>query len=311
MQVSDQGSHFKNKVFHALNQGLRVRHHFTVAYSPWSNGSIEIIVKDFETTLKKLRLETNVPARKWFTLIPMIQFALNHSPRADKAGYAPIEIMTGAKPNNPLDAVLSLFSADFSTKALSLEALSEHVEKLQLSLSQIHRSVDLAVSGKRDYQRRRLNSKKKSKSANFGLGDFVLVAIPQSKIRNKMQVIWKGPMMIVEVLTDWIFKVQCLDSEKTEIVHSQRLRFYSETLHESVLEYVQTNEDDSEFYQVDYFVDIRSSKSGYEILVHWLGFTEHERTWEPILSLYEDTPLLLPDFLLEKKMDKVWMELRQ
>jgi hypothetical protein len=60
--------------------------------------------------LKKLRLETNVQARNWFTLIPMIQFALNHSVRADKCGYAPVEIMTGLKPNNPLDAILTPFT---------------------------------------------------------------------------------------------------------------------------------------------------------------------------------------------------------
>jgi hypothetical protein len=34
VQVSDQGSHFKNKVIDALNSGLRTKYHFAVAYSP-------------------------------------------------------------------------------------------------------------------------------------------------------------------------------------------------------------------------------------------------------------------------------------
>lgn len=39
--VSDQGSHFKNQLLRQLTSELRTAHHFTTAYSPWANGTVE------------------------------------------------------------------------------------------------------------------------------------------------------------------------------------------------------------------------------------------------------------------------------
>lgn len=38
--VSDQGSHFNKTLVGELVNELRSQHHFTTAYSPWSNGSL-------------------------------------------------------------------------------------------------------------------------------------------------------------------------------------------------------------------------------------------------------------------------------
>ncbi len=43
--VSDQGSHFKNKVIQVLSHGFNINHHFTVAYSPWINGTVENVMQ--------------------------------------------------------------------------------------------------------------------------------------------------------------------------------------------------------------------------------------------------------------------------
>jgi transposase InsO family protein len=43
--VSDQGSHFKNKVMTDIHKQLGTNHHFTTAYSPWANGTVEAVCK--------------------------------------------------------------------------------------------------------------------------------------------------------------------------------------------------------------------------------------------------------------------------
>jgi hypothetical protein len=306
IQVSDQGSHFKNKVIAEINRQLRSHHHFTTAYSPFANGSIEIIVKDFLNTLKKLRFETNTPAKEWPSLIPMIQFALNHSPRKDKANYAPIEIMTGGKANNDLDAIFSPFNKKFSSKPISIEEIDKHVEELSKSMEKIHKAVYDEVSSKRaDERKRRL---KHSTKVNFGIGDFVLVSIPKKKIRNKMQVVWSGPYRIMETINDNVFRVETLDGSKSEVVHAQRIQFYCERL--LLSEDFHTYEiDASEKYDISELIDIKTTTSGYEVLVRWLGFDPVDDTWEPIQSLYEDIPLILHDFLIRKNMEDVWSNL--
>jgi hypothetical protein len=306
IQVSDQGSHFKNKVITEINKQLKSQHHFTTAYSPFANGSIEIIVKDFSTTVQKLRIETKTPIRKWLSLLPMIQFALNHSPRKDKCNLSPIEIMTGIKPSNALDAIFAPFNTNFSTKPMTLDELQTHVTELSSSLALMHKAVDEQVSSKRAANRRR--RLKIAKQINFGLGDFVLISIPKQKIRNKMQIIWSGPYKIVEVLSDHVFKVESRDTSKTEIVHAQRMRFYCEN--DMLSEEFQTYEiDESEKFEISELLDIKTTTSGYSILVSWLGFDSSDNSWEPINQIYEDIPLILHDFLIRKRMDHVWNDL--
>ena len=55
--VSDRGSHFLNEVIRILAQRLHASHHFTLAYCPWANGSIEIINKHILSVLRSLTSE--------------------------------------------------------------------------------------------------------------------------------------------------------------------------------------------------------------------------------------------------------------
>jgi hypothetical protein len=306
IQVSDQGSHFKNKVIASINAQLRSKHHFTTAYSPFANGSIEFIVKDFMTTLKKLRFETNTPASQWRTLLPMIQFALNHSPRKDKCGFSPIELFTGRKPSNNLDAVFGPFNHKFSSKPMPLEDIAKSVEELSASLALMHKAVNEAVSSKRDAQRRQ--RLKKSTKVNFGLGDFVLVSIPKQKIRNKLQIVWSGPYRVMETINDHVFKVESLDGTKQQIVHAQRIRFYCEKDYLST-EFQTYEIEQSEKFDISELLEIKTTTSGYSIKVRWLGFEESDDTWEPIDSLFEDIPLILHDFLISQKREDIWSDL--
>ena len=43
VHVSDNGSHFKNSVINELTRLMNIRHHFVVAHSPMSNGTVEVV----------------------------------------------------------------------------------------------------------------------------------------------------------------------------------------------------------------------------------------------------------------------------
>jgi transposase InsO family protein len=45
--ISDRGSHVKNEVVQRVQKELKVKHHFTTANCPWSNGTIESACKQF------------------------------------------------------------------------------------------------------------------------------------------------------------------------------------------------------------------------------------------------------------------------
>ena len=48
MHVSDQGSHFKNKVIKKFNYILEISHHMTKAYSFWANGTVGKVSNDIQ-----------------------------------------------------------------------------------------------------------------------------------------------------------------------------------------------------------------------------------------------------------------------
>ena len=55
--VSDQGSHFKNEVMLTLQRELHTRHHFTSAYHPQSNGTVEVVCREVIRALRALLSE--------------------------------------------------------------------------------------------------------------------------------------------------------------------------------------------------------------------------------------------------------------
>jgi hypothetical protein len=58
--ISDQGPHFKNLMVNRLTQMLKINHHMVVAYSPWSNGSIERLNREVKRAFKTLLLENGM-----------------------------------------------------------------------------------------------------------------------------------------------------------------------------------------------------------------------------------------------------------
>jgi transposase InsO family protein len=44
--VSDRGNHFKSAVVQHLQRHIKSRHHYTLAYFPWSNGMVEVVWRE-------------------------------------------------------------------------------------------------------------------------------------------------------------------------------------------------------------------------------------------------------------------------
>ena len=59
--MSDGPAHFKNETVRLLSRGLKVPHHFTLPYTPWSNGSIERLGKEllrvFRSVISELQMQ--------------------------------------------------------------------------------------------------------------------------------------------------------------------------------------------------------------------------------------------------------------
>ena len=61
---------------------------------------------------------------------------------------------------------------------------------------------------------------------------------------------------------------------------------------------IQVSEERDEEYEVDYIVASRIYRCQLQYLVHWKGYEEHERTWEPASNV-KNAPLVVERFYKE------------
>ena len=61
---------------------------------------------------------------------------------------------------------------------------------------------------------------------------------------------------------------------------------------------IQVSEERDEEYEVDYIVASRIYRRQLQYLVHWKGYEEHERTWEPASNV-KNAPLVVEHFYKE------------
>jgi hypothetical protein len=80
------------------------------------------------------------------------------------------------------------------------------------------------------------------------------------------------------------------------------MRFYCEKDYLSS-EFQTLEIDQNEKFDVSELLDIKTTTSGFAIKVRWLGFDETDDTWEPVDILYQDIPLILHDFLIQKRRE--------
>ncbi|GMF31124.1 unnamed protein product [Phytophthora fragariaefolia] len=75
--VSDRGTHFKNKILGLLRKSYGSAHHFTTAYCPWPNGSVEVVNRVLLKCLRAMLSELKLHLSNWPTVLPLVQSALN------------------------------------------------------------------------------------------------------------------------------------------------------------------------------------------------------------------------------------------
>jgi transposase InsO family protein len=211
--VSDQGSHFKNRLVDALRFRLQANHHFVLAYTPWANGTVEVINRSILSVFRRMISEFRLEFRDWPYLVPIIRYVLNHTVTQSRP-IAPVTAFTCLPPSSPLDAIRIPRLDELVPVQVSSETLQSRVEVLRDSLASMHRSIVSNRNGRREQSNRFRDT-----LPNFVSGDFVLVAVPTSSsnsYRHKLQVRWTGPFRIVDCLSDYVYLVENLITEERQ-----------------------------------------------------------------------------------------------
>jgi Chromo (CHRromatin Organisation MOdifier) domain len=138
-------------------------------------------------------------------------------------------------------------------------------------------------------------------SANFQVGDYVLVAEQRRSGLSKLQFKWKGPRRVASVESDYVFVVENLLTKELKAAHATRLRLlYRDKELIVTAELAQAAEHkDHQLYVVLKILDARynEQKVFHELLVAWRGFSVRETTWESYSVMAVDVPDMVAKFV--------------
>jgi len=303
--MSDQGPHYKNQVTEALRRCYGSGHHFSPAHCPWSNGTVEVMMRSIRKTCRTMLLELKRPQTDVKALLPVIQHALNHTPSKRNSDMAPITVMTQLPPSNAMNAFLAQDQIQEISEAKLKAWRSGIWSELAKARDKLHRDVADVADGKRASERGRRNKKKGVQQVYLTKGDYVLVGRVGGNKPGKLQITWLGPRRIVEVLSDWVFIVEDLRDGSRSTHHASRLKHYAAAaagVTQDLLDHVAYVEGG---HLVEELRDCRFNRATkqWDIQVKWMGLDELETSWEPAAVIAEDVPALVQAYVKAKSKE--------
>lgn len=297
---SDRGSHFKNHVMNALNRALHAHHHFTTAYCPQSNGTVETVCKEVLRACRALLSEFRLREREWPAVIMLVQSILNHSKRPSLGNIAPITAFTGQEPDNPLRTFLPPGSSKPCTLDFVKAQRLIRVEQLRIAIDKIHKEVSARRTRRRNDAVKRHNERTHVKPVNFEIGDFVMVAKRDKKDGHKLRVVWSGPRRVTRAISELVYECEDLITGAHHNIHANRLKIYADSslnVTEDMLDTVEHNDPHMNTVEELLGLQFNVEKEIYEVRIKWRGFDDEDPTWEPFPVMLEDIPDKLESFL--------------
>ena len=249
MLRSDQGSHFKNNVINELSSTWNITHNFTLPYTPWSNGSVEIVNKTIKRVLRTIILENGLATDDWPFLLPTLQGYINGTPSERLAKHAPREVFMGLKANDPFHVLYHPHSDTISKVSLTSSSdIKEIMVLFRKDLEALHKKVSLARKARRIAADKAFRKKHDLPEeddtgilipdCDYRIGDYVLVAVANTKPLSKLDAIWRGPYRVAELVhtelnargdyNNRTFIVEHLVSKERITTHAMRMKFYSD-----------------------------------------------------------------------------------
>lgn len=314
--VSDQGSHFINETLLEMASTYKISHKPTVAYSPWSNGTVERLNRDVLRAMRAMLGELKLAPHDWASVIDAIQTVLNESacPRLgrnpDGTTRTPLQVMTGIRPNRGLVRILHS-QIEHSSPCTMDQSEAERIisiTQLQQTLYEMHKEVNHKVNLRRRQVIERHNKATNIVQPNFSPGDYVLVRVANNS-GHKLSFKWRGPRKVLAAVNPLVFLVESLGSGKKEKIHCARMRKYSGLLDgqevpENVLDLA--NRCDSKYEVLEAILDIKEHEGGIWLQLQWEGLPDdRDYTWSPLDTIHEDVPDMLREFLSKTRKREV------
>eukprot|EP00924_Labyrinthula_sp_SR-Ha-C_P004884 snap_masked-scaffold_1-processed-gene-15.23-mRNA-1 protein AED:0.47 eAED:0.47 QI:0/-1/0/1/-1/1/1/0/1610 len=303
MLVTDQGSHFVNKLVDAFLKSCNGTHYLTAAYCSQTAGTVEVQNREVLKHLRCLVSDLGLTREQWPDILDMVQSYMNSSPLRCRGleEQTPFELLFGEKLGKSVigSSFEELGKAEIEMLKTRAAGLNKRIFDLQKKA--FKKGLLYRHTAHKRYNKRLL-------PINFHKGEYVWLSekTVDSSNKDKCRPRWSGPYQIVEIVSEHIYEVMDqYGTKKTR--HASLMVPFAPS---SFLPNANTQAvfiTDKGKLAVDSIKDIMKKEDG-EILVRvaWKGFDELRDTWETLVIIFEDVPLLLKQYFeLNKENDLV------
>jgi hypothetical protein len=182
--LSDQGSHFRNRVIDELLAAVSTKHHCSTPYHPQTNGLVERFNKTLCSSIAKL--VDNVT--DWDLLIPPILFAYRTAKQATTK-ETPFYLVYGRQARLPLHPS--------GSEDILHGTIIQRLYEIDHDLPEAHNNALYQISKEQQKQKERHDRQIKA-TDDFNIGEKVLVldARKLGTHSHKLMPKWKGPYYI-------------------------------------------------------------------------------------------------------------------
>lgn len=149
--ISDRGSDLQNEEVRTLREETNGEHYFTLAYCPWSNGTVQVVCCEVREAMCGLFSEFQLAQKSWPSVVPLGQSILKNAPLARLGNRCPLTVITGLPQDSPLLSIKT--NSKGKTTIHTIREVSArqviHTEQVQLAMEEeMHKYVAVLSSQK-------------------------------------------------------------------------------------------------------------------------------------------------------------------
>lgn len=270
--ISDRGSVFASKFLKAVYSAIGITPSMSTAYHPQTDGKTERVNQEIE---QYLRTYCSYRQDDWVKWLPIAEFALNSRVHSS-TGRAPFELIYGYIPEFQVSAKPTGVPAADERLRLLRNAQEDARAALALTAERMKRFYDHGVSN----------------APVFAIGDKVYLERerhPKGQPSSKLAPRRDGPYTVLERLGDLNYRLELTAKDlRHPVFHVDRLR-PARSAHlvpdRAMPKPPPIIVDEEPEYEVEAILDSRVYRRQFQYLVKWKGYSDSERSWEPIANV--------------------------